>query len=345
MSTENSNLLTNLQVTSSPHLRTSQDTRSIMLDVIIALVPAFLISIYYFGPRSIALTLFSCLACVLLEYLYQRLMKKPITIGDCSAAVTGLLLAMNVPVSLPYWIILVGDFFAIIIVKQLFGGLGKNFMNPALAARAFLFSWPTAMSTFPAPFSYVPIIQTTDAVSAATPLSVTYLKSGILPTGDISLMKLLLGEYPGALGETCSLLLLIGGLYLVIRKVITPRIPLVYLGTVAVITFLTPAAGCTNLEWMLCHLLSGGLMLGAIFMATDYVTSPSTPRGQWLYAIGCGALTVFIRYFGTYPEGVTYSILVMNACTWLFDKAGQPRRYGVPRKFFSKNKRNGGDKA
>ncbi len=319
----------NLQVSSSPHIRTGDDTRSIMLDVIIALLPVLALSVYFFGWRSLTLSAVSCGGCVLFEYLYQKLMKKPIRTGDLSAVVTGLLLAYNLPVSAPYWLVLVGDFFAIVIVKQLFGGIGKNFMNPALAARAFLFSWPGIMSSFPAPFTGVPVLGGVDAVSAATPLSLTYLKSGVLPMeGGISLFDLFLGQHGGCLGETSALLILLGGVYLVFRRVITPRIPLVYLGTVALVTFLTPAEGASNLDWMLCQLLSGGLMLGAVFMATDYATSPVTPRGQWIYAVGCGLLTVFIRYFGTYPEGVSYSILVMNACVWLCDKAGRPRRYG-----------------
>ncbi|NLM62057.1 MAG: RnfABCDGE type electron transport complex subunit D [Clostridiales bacterium] len=315
-----------LQVSSSPHIDIAEDTRSLMLDVIIALTPALLLSVFYFGFRALILTLISVASCIAFEFLYRRLMKKHTTIGDLSAVVTGILIAFNLPASAPYWMVVVGAFFAIVIVKQLYGGLGKNFMNPALAARAFLLSWPTTMSTWPKVFEKVPLIgQTADVVTAATPLAA--LKSGTLP--DNTLMELLLGQHGGTLGETSAIVLLIGGVYLVLRKVISPRIPLFYIGTVAVVTFIFPRGGVNNLQWMLYNVLSGGLILGAVFMATDYVTSPVTKGGRALFGIGCGLITVFIRYFGSYPEGVSFSILIMNACAWVLDKAFRPRRYGV----------------
>ena len=316
-----------LQVTSSPHTDIAEDTRSIMLDVIIALAPALVLSIFYFGFRSLTLTLVSVSACIAFEFLYRKLMKKSTTIGDLSAVVTGMLIGFNLPVSAPYWMAVVGAAFAIIVVKQLYGGLGKNFMNPALAARVFLLSWPSIMATWPQVFERIPLYgSTVDVVTSATPLA--SLKAATLP--DYTVMELLLGQHGGCLGETSAIVLLLGGVYLVLRKVISPRIPLFYIGTVAAITYIFPRGGIDNLQWMLYNILSGGLMIGAVFMATDYATSPVTRGGQVLYGIGCGLITVFIRYFGSYPGGVSFSILIMNACTWILDKAFRPRRYGVP---------------
>ncbi|MDR1117141.1 MAG: RnfABCDGE type electron transport complex subunit D [Oscillospiraceae bacterium] len=314
-------------VSSSPHSSAQDGTGSIMLDVIIALTPALIVSVFFFGMRALTLTLVSAAACIAFEWIYRRLMKKTSSVHDLSAVVTGILLAYNLPVNAPYWICIVGAAFAIIIVKQLYGGIGKNFMNPALTARAFLFSWPAIMNTFPAVFTKTPVFGSADAVTAATPLAA--LKTGALP--DFSLVELFLGKHGGSLGETSALILLLGGVYLVLRRVISPRIPLCYIGTVAVITFIFPRGGNAPLTWMLYNLLSGGLMLGAIFMATDYSTSPITKTGKTLFGIGCGLLTVFIRYFGSYYEGVSYAILIMNACVWLLDKSARPRRYGLPR--------------
>lgn len=317
-----------LIVSSSPHGGSNDDTRSIMLDVIIALVPTLILAIFYFGFRSLTLTLVTAASCIAFEYLYRRFMKKSSSIGDLSAVVTGMLIALNLPVSAPYWIAVIGAGFAIIIVKQLYGGIGKNFMNPALAARVFLFSWPTIMNTWPAVFTKAPLFgSTADVVTAATPL--TPLKDGLIP--DISLMELLLGQHGGSIGENAALVLLLGGVYLVLRKVISPRIPLAFIGSVAVVTFLFPRGGNSGLEWMLYNILSGGVMLGAIFMATDYSTSPVTKTGQVIFGIGCGLLTVFIRYFGSYNEGVSFAILIMNSCVWAIDKASRPKRYGVKR--------------
>ena len=294
-----------------------------MVDVIIALMPALAIAIYVFGPRALTLTAVSAAGCLFFEWLYQRLMKKPVTVGDCSALVTGILLAYCLPVSSPMWMVLIGDAFAIIVVKQLYGGIGKNFMNPALSARAFLMSFPVIMTTWPAIRTKLPLFATPDVVSSATPLA--SLKEGLMP--NASLTDLALGMVGGSMGEISALALLAGGLYLISRKVITFHTPVAYLGTVALLCFLFPH-GNGRVEFMLAELCSGGLMLGAIFMATDYSTSPVTKKGQVVFGIGCGLLTVFIRFFGNMPEGVSYSILVMNATVFLIEKVTRPRKYG-----------------
>ena len=315
--------LSKLTVSSSPHIRHEDNTRQIMVDVIIALMPALAIAIYVFGPRALTLTAVSAAGCLFFEWLYQRLMKKPVTVGDCSALVTGILLAYCLPVSSPMWMVLIGDAFAIIVVKQLYGGIGKNFMNPALSARAFLMSVPVIMTTWPAIRTKLPLFATPDVVSSATPLA--SLKEGLMP--NASLTDLALGMVGGSMGEISALALLAGGLYLISRKVITFHTPVAYLGTVALLCFLFPH-GNGRVEFMLAELCSGGLMLGAIFMATDYSTSPVTKKGQVVFGIGCGLLTVFIRFFGNMPEGVSYSILVMNATVFLIEKVTRPRKYG-----------------
>ena len=315
--------LSKLTVSSSPHIRHEDNTRQIMVDVIIALMPALAIAIYVFGPRALTLTAVSAAGCLFFEWLYQRLMKKPVTVGDCSALVTGILLAYCLPVSSPMWMVLIGDAFAIIVVKQLYGGIGKNFMNPALSARAFLISFPVIMTTWPAIRTKLPLFATPDVVSSATPLA--SLKEGLIP--NASLTDLALGMVGGSMGEISALALLAGGLYLISRKVITFHTPVAYLGTVALLCFLFPH-GNGRVEFMLAELCSGGLMLGAIFMATDYSTSPVTKKGQVVFGIGCGLLTVFIRFFGNMPEGVSYSILVMNATVFLIEKVTRPRKYG-----------------
>ena len=318
-------------VASSPHISTSDSVRGAMLDVLIALVPALGVSIYFFGPRALILTLVSIAACVLFEALYCALLKKKQTIGDLSACVTGILMAMCLPVLVPYWMAVIGAFFAIVVVKQLFGGLGKNFLNPALAARAFLMlCYPVNMTTWvlPGTDNWASLgMSAVDAVTSATPLSADFMHSGVLP--NASLWDLLIGNIGGTVGEISALMLLLGGLYLLARKVIHIRIPLAFIGTVAVLTFLFPLGGNARLTWMLYEILGGGLFLGAFFMATDYVTSPVTPKGEVIFGVGCGLLTVFIRYFGGYPEGVSYAILLMNICVWLIDKNCKPRRFGV----------------
>lgn len=318
-----------LSISSSPHAHSPVTTQTVMRDVLIALTPALIGSICFFGFRALMVVLVSASASVFFEWAYRKLMGKDSMVYDLSAVVTGVLLAFVCPVTIPYWCIILGDAFAIIIVKQLFGGIGKNFMNPALAARAFLFSWPAVMSTW-AKVGFenaVSLGSTVDAVTAATPLEA--LHRGAMPAA--SALDLFLGNMGGCIGETSALLLLLGGVYLLIRKVISIRIPAAFLGTVAVLTFLFPQ-GNDRLGWMLAQLCSGGLMLGAIFMATDYVTSPVTKLGQVIFGIGCGVLTIAIRYFGAYNEGVSYAILVMNACVVLLDKLGRPKKFGAPKK-------------
>ena len=322
-----------LTISSSPHVHSPVTTQTIMRDVLIALTPALVGSVFFFGFRALLVTLISAAACVFFEWLYCRLMKMHCKVYDLSAVVTGVLLSFVCPPTIPYWMIIVGDAFAIILVKMLFGGIGKNIVNPALAGRAFMFSWPVAMSTWvKVGFeNAAPVMGKVDIVTAATPLASMHGKEGFINPAAGSLLDMFLGNVGGCIGETSVLLLLIGFAYLLIRKVITPRIPLAYIGTVAVLTFLFPL-GNDRIAWMAAQVFGGGLMLGAIFMATDYVTSPITNLGQVLYAIGCGALTVLIRYFGGYNEGVSYAILVMNGFVVLFDRIGRPTKYGAPKK-------------
>lgn len=320
--------LSKVVVTSSPHIKADDDTRSLMLDVLLALLPALVVAVYTFGPRALVLTVISMVACAVFETIYNKLVRRPNTVGDLSCLVTGVLIAFNVPVAASWWLVVFGALFAIIVVKMLFGGIGRNFMNPALGARAFMLaSWAGMMTTWTAPHANLPLIGTvnvTDAISTATPLA--EMKNGVLPSA--SLTELLLGQTGGVIGETSALALIVGGLYLLWRKVIKINIPAAYILTVAVITFLFPMGDVSRVDWMLSQVLSGGLMLGAIFMATDYVTSPVTVRGQIIFGIGCGLLTVFIRYFGGLPEGVSYSILIMNTLVWALDKATHRRKFG-----------------
>lgn len=320
-----------LIATSSPHIRAAENTRSIMLDVIIAMLPALAWAVWMFGFKALTLTAVSAAGCVFFEWGYRKLMKKPQSVGDLSAVVTGMLLAFVSPVTTPHWMILVGDFFAIVVVKQLFGGIGKNFVNPALAGRAFLLgSYAGVMTSWAAPGTKVPVIgSTVDVVTAATPLA--YMKTGDMEglLANYSIKDMFIGNIGGSLGEISVLMLLIGGLYLLWRKVINWHTPVAYILTVAVLTFLFPKAGASNLEWMLYSISGGGLFLGAFFMATDYATSPVTKKGQLIFGIGCGLFTVFIRYFGSYNEGVCYSIMVMNLCVALIDKNTRPARFGV----------------
>ncbi len=318
-----------LTISSSPHAHSPVTTQTIMRDVLIALVPALLGSIYFFGFRSLLVTLVSAAACVFFEWGFCKIRKLHCKTYDLSAVVTGVLLAFVCPVTIPYWTIILGDFFAIVLVKMLFGGLGKNIVNPALAGRAFLFSWPVLMSNWvKVGFDNAAgLLSTADAVTAATPMSAMH--QGALP--EESILDMFLGNIGGCIGETSALLLIIGFLYLLYRKVITARIPLAYIGTVAILAFLFPQ-GNDRIAWMAAQVFGGGLMLGAIFMATDYVTSPLTKLGQIVYGIGCGIITILIRYFGGYSEGVTYAILCMNACSVLLDKIGRPVKFGAPKK-------------
>ena len=307
----------NLTVASSPHIRGNFRTNRIMLDVVLALMPALIVGICVLGIRALVVTLISVAAAVGAEWLFCRLVKSRDTTADCSALVTGVLLAMTLPHTVPYWQAAVGSIFAIVFVKCLCGGLGQNIFNPALAARAFLLLiYPVGLTRYAG----------LDGVTAATPLH--HMVMPALP--EESLWEMLRGICPGSIGEISALALLAGGVYLVARKVISPRIPLAYLGTVALITLVFPKAG-SGLEWMAYSLLSGGVMLGAIFMATDYATSPATPLGQLVYGVGCGVLTVLFRYFGLFPEGVTYAILIMNALVWVLDYYTPIRRFGTKR--------------
>lgn len=318
-----------LTISSSPHAHSPVTTQTIMRDVLIALVPALLGSIYFFGFRALLVTLVSAAACVFFEWGFCKVRKLHCKTYDLSAVVTGVLLAFVCPVTIPYWTIILGDFFAIVLVKMLFGGLGKNIVNPALAGRAFLFSWPVLMSNWvKVGFDNAAgLPSTADAVTAATPMSAMH--QGALP--EESILDMFLGNIGGCIGETSALLLIIGFIYLLYRKVITARIPLAYIGTVAILAFLFPQ-GNDRIAWMAAQVFGGGLMLGAIFMATDYVTSPLTKLGQIVYGIGCGVITILIRYFGGYSEGVTYAILCMNACAVLLDKIGRPVKFGAPKK-------------
>lgn len=300
-----------LMVSSSPHVHTSATTQRIMLDVIIALVPAMVASVILFGWRAALLLIISVLTCVLCEYLSRKVMKRENTMFDLSAVVTGILLAMNVPSSLNPLMLMFGDVVAIVVVKQMFGGIGQNFVNPALMARIIL------MNSFPGPMATWPKPMAADAATTATPLGI--LNEGGSLTPDY--LQLFLGYRGGCLGETCALVLLLGFAYLLYRKVITPVIPLVYIGTAAFLSLLMGRD-------VLMDILAGGLLLGAIFMATDYTTSPITLKGQIFYAIGCGCLTMLIRQFGSLPEGVSYSIIIMNILTPLIERATRPHAFG-----------------
>ncbi len=312
-------------VSSSPHIHTDESVSSIMTDVLIALIPASICGIYFFGIRAVAVILTAMAACVLSEFLFQKLMKKRVTVRDCSALVTGLLLALNLPPTIPLWMVVIGSVFAIVVVKQLYGGLGKNFMNPALAARCFmLIAWAQAMTTYSHP-------NAVDVISSATPLAILNGTS----QGDIpSLLQTFLGYTSGCIGETSSAMLLVGFLYLLIKKVISIRIPLTLVLSFGILMFLFGNNPTNNSQFVftLLHITSGGLMLGSIFMATDYVTTPTTPLGQIIFALGCGILTFVIRRFGSYPEGTSFAIILMNLVTPIIDSAIIPRRFGEVKK-------------
>lgn len=308
----------------SPQLRQSATTTAMMLDMMVALVPTLGMAVFLFGPRVLVLCAISVAACMFSEWIYRRLTHQSNTLGDLSACVTGLLLALSLPVSSPYWVPVLGGAFGIIVVKQFYGGLGKNFMNPALAGRMLAATLPILMTTWAQPLHWVSLIRP-DAVSAATPMA--SLHDGALPAQ--SLPQLFLGQQGGCMGEVSSAMLLLGFAYLLLRKVISPRIPLAYLGTVALIALLFYPAGINPLLWCAYQLLGGGLIMGAIFFATDPTTSPVTPRGQIIFGVGCGLLTMLLRYHGSYPEGVGWAILTMNCLVWLMDRMGLPRRFGV----------------
>ena len=308
-----------LIVSYSPHIHGANNIRNIMRDVTIALVPAIIGGVYFFGLGALVTIISSAAFCVLFEYLWNKATKNKNTTGDLSAIVTGVLLALTLPPSVPLWMVMIGDAFAIIVVKCSYGGLGQNFVNPALAARAFLMAcWPVAMTTFISPADPFGLFGTSaDAVSGATPLAV--IKAG----GEAAkISDLFFGYVQGSIGEVSALLLLIGGLFLIAKGVIGLIIPATYIISVGVFGVLFTEYG------FLFHILSGGIILAGFFMATDYVTSPVSKKGQFVYALGAGLLTSVIRAFGGYPEGVTYAILIMNIVTPLLDKYLKPKKFG-----------------
>ncbi len=312
-----------LKVTASPHVHGNESTGSIMLDVIIALLPAFIWGIYAFGVRTLSVAAVCVISAVLTEYIYRKLARKNNTVSDLSAVVTGLLLALTLPVSIPFWVCVIGSVFAIAVVKQLFGGIGKNIVNPALAARAFLFSaFPNYLCDFTPFGTRFPLFSTSgvDAVAGATPLGSAEISESIL--------DLFIGKHAGSIGEISEALLLLGGIYLLLRKVITWHIPVSYIATVAIVTYIFPTAGTSSMDFMLKGIFSGGLFIGAFFMATDYVTSPATSKGRIIFGVGCGLITLFIRYFGGYPEGVSFAILIMNLLLWYIDMFTKPKAFG-----------------
>ena len=310
--------MANFVLSGTPHVRSKESIQSIMRDVIIALVPATAAGIYYFGISALILIIAAIVSSVVFEALCQKIMKKPVTVSDLSAVVTGLLLAMNLPAAAPVWVAVVGSAFAIIFGKQLFGGLGQNFINPALAGRAFLLaSYPTEMTTWSVPNG----LEVADAATYATPLA--QLKAGHL---DASLGELLLGQCGGTIGETCAIALIIGGVYLLYKHVISWKIPVIYIATVAI---LFGVIGRHGMRMPLQEIMAGGVMLGGIFMATDYASSPVTPKGQIIFAVGAGLITYLIRTFGGYPEGVSYSILIMNCCVPLIERFTEPTIFGA----------------
>lgn len=291
-------------VSASPHIRTKNSTQLIMLDVIIALLPALIAAVYIFGMQALILTLVTVAACVISEFLIQKAMKRPVRVSDLSAVVTGMLLAFNMPSTMPLWMAIFGGIFAIVVVKELFGGIGNNFMNPALAARAVLLaSWPTEMGTF-----------ALDGVASATPLS----------GKPFTMMNMFLGNIPGVMGEVSKAAILIGALYLIIKGVISIKMPALYIGTIAIFFLILGY----DLEDTAIQLLAGGIFLGGFFMLTDYSSSPTTNMAQIVYAVGAGLLTVIIRVWGGYPEGVSYAILLMNVAAPLFDKLMKTKTFG-----------------
>ncbi len=300
------------RVSLAPYLRSKSTTQKMMLDVIIAMLPALAASIYFFGMNALMLTVVSVISCVVAEVFMQKLFKKKVTVSDLSAVITGILLAFNLPASAPWWMPVFGGFFAICIAKQIFGGIGSNFMNPALAARAAIMaSWPGLITNYITP----------DGVASATPLQL--MKAGT--TGELpSLMDMAIGNIGGVIGETCSILLVLGGIYLIVKKVIDWKIPCLYILTTTVLL----AAFGVDISLLPYHILGGGLILGAFFMATDFVTCPVTPNGRIIFAIGCGIITAIIRVYGGMAEGVSYAIILMNTATPLIESLTTPKVFG-----------------
>ncbi|MBQ3552530.1 MAG: RnfABCDGE type electron transport complex subunit D [Clostridia bacterium] len=304
-----------LNISTAPHIHASYSTQSIMRDVLIALLPTTVVGVYLFGLNAALHVLVGIAGAVISELLFQKIAKKNVRINDLSAAVTGLLLALNMPAAAPWWVTLIGSVFAIVIVKQLFGGIGDNFLNPALAARAVLLaSWPAHMTSFTLPTMF----SGADAVSSATSLA----------GAEFSIMDMFLGNIPGTIGEVSKVAIILGFIYLLVRKVIGLHIPIVMLGVLAASSFIFGDGSGAFTGDPLMAVLSGGALFGAVFMATDYTTSPMTKKGQIIYAAGCGLLVAVIRSYGSYSEGVTYAILIMNIVTPLIDKYVKPKRYG-----------------
>ena len=320
----------NLTVSASPHVRASDTVTGIMLDVIIALIPSLIASVVIFGFRTLLITFVCVACCVLFEFLSRKIMKRDVTIGDLSAVVTGMLLAFNLPVSIPLWMCIVGCFFAIVVIKQFFGGIGQNFVNPAIGGRiVMLVSFSSAMTNWTEPLVWRSGV---DAETTATPLSILKNANGVYD-GLPSLRDMFLGIRGGCIGEVCAAALIIGGIYLILRRVIKPTIPLCFIGTVAVIMLM---AGKGDFKFMCYELLSGGLLLGAVFMATDYATSPITTKGKIIFAVGCGVITSVIRLFANLPEGVSYSIIIMNILVPHIEALTRPKPFGTEKE--KKNK-------
>lgn len=315
-----------LTVTSSPHLHSGRSTTGIMLDVIIAMVPAVIASVWLFGWKALAVEVVCVAACMAAEYLSCVVLKKEQTVGDLSCIVTGLLLAFNLPATIPLWEAVLGSVVAIVVVKEMFGGIGHNFVNPALAGRIVLMSSFTEdMTNWTKPLML-------DATTTATPLAKLGGSTAAQMSGEFPLWKMLFGMRGGCLGETCAVALILGFIYLLIRKVISPLIPLLFTGTVFVLTWILQG----DVTLALYHVLSGGVMLGAIFMATDYTTSPINNLGKTVFGIGCGALTVLIRLYGSLPEGVSFAIIIMNILVPLIERATRSIPFGERR--FSREK-------
>ena len=317
-----------LTVSASPHMRSKETTTGIMLDVIIALIPALVMCVVYFGLRALVLTAVCVASCVVFEYISRKVMKRNNTIGDLSAVVTGLILAFNLPATLPFWMAVIGSLIAIVVVKQMFGGIGQNFVNPAMTARIILMtSFPTAMAKWVVPFTDT---WSADAVTSATPMATlaTLKPLDVSAAADAlpSLTDMLIGKHGGSMGEVCSIALIIGGLYLIARKVISPIIPITFIGTVAVFMLF---AGKGHIDFVAYELLGGGLMLGAFFMATDYSTSPINKKGKIIFGIGCGLITSIIRIFGSLPEGVSFSIILMNILVPHIENMTTPKPFGA----------------
>ena len=325
-------------ISGSPHVHGEESTKKIMYSVVIAMLPMFLVSIYFFGLNALRVVAISVASCLLIEWLIQKYMiKGPNTISDGSALVTGMLLAFNVPANIPWWMLVIGAAVSIGIAKMSFGGLGKNPFNPALVGRVFmLISFPVAMTTWPVPH---PVFSNTvlDAVTGPTPLGI--LKEGLAQgltveeiTKNIDYIDLLIGNRGGSLAEMCAIAILIGGLFLIIRRVIDWQTPVIIIATVAIIAGICWLINPAQYVNPLYHILSGGLLLGAFFMATDMVTTPMTMRGKIVFSIGVGALTIIIRLWGAYPEGMSFAILIMNAFVPLINKGFKPKRFGLVKK-------------